>query len=80
MTFTLEWLASPMGVILKVTPSRAVPSALVLISLFPNKETQVEFQNYQRPTLKIVKVDINGKHRPRGVWCPECTLPGPVFR
>ena len=34
------------------------------MTLFPNRETQVEFQNHQRPTLKIVKVDING---PRSV-------------
>ena len=32
------------------------------MTLFANREAQVEFQNYQRPTLKITKVDINGKH------------------
>ena len=32
------------------------------VTLFPNREAQVEFQNHQRPTLKIVKVDIAGKH------------------
>ncbi len=44
----------PAGYILDTTPQT--------VTLFPNREAQVEFQNYQRPTLKIVKVDINGKH------------------
>ena len=44
----------PLAILLDTTPQT--------VTLFPNKETQVEFQNHQRPSLKIVKVDIEGKH------------------
>ena len=52
--YTITEQSVPENYILDTTPQT--------VTLFPNKETQVEFQNYQRPTLKIVKVDINGKH------------------
>ena len=52
--YTVTEQSVPENYILDTTPQT--------VTLFPNKETQVEFQNYQRPTLKIVKVDINGKH------------------
>ena len=52
--FTVIEQSVPENYILDTTPQT--------VTLFPNKEAQVEFQNYQRPTLKIVKVDINGKH------------------
>lgn len=52
--YTITEQSVPENYILDTTPQT--------VTLFPNKEAQVEFQNYQRPTLKIVKVDINGKH------------------
>ena len=52
--YTVTEQSVPENYILDTTPQT--------VTLFPNKETQVEFQNHQRPTLKIVKVDINGKH------------------
>ena len=52
--YTITEQNVPEGYILDTTPQT--------VTLFPNRETQVEFQNHQRPTLKIVKVDINGKH------------------
>ena len=52
--YTITEQSVPENYILDATPQT--------VTLFPNKEAQVEFQNYQRPTLKIVKVDINGKH------------------
>ncbi|WP_251317900.1 SpaA isopeptide-forming pilin-related protein [Flintibacter muris] len=52
--YTVTEQSVPENYILDTTPQT--------VTLFPNKEAQVEFQNYQRPTLKIVKVDINGKH------------------
>ena len=52
--YTVTEQSVPENYILDTTPQN--------VTLFPNKETQVEFQNHQRPTLKIVKVDINGKH------------------
>ena len=52
--YTVTEQSVPENYILDTTPQT--------VTLFPNKETQVEFQNYQRPTLKIVKVDIEGKH------------------
>ncbi|MEH2937345.1 SpaA isopeptide-forming pilin-related protein [Lawsonibacter sp. JLR.KK007] len=52
--YTITEQSVPENYILDTTPQT--------VTLFPNKETQVEFQNYQRPTLKIVKVDIAGKH------------------
>ena len=52
--YTVTEQSVPENYILDTTPQT--------VTLFPNKETQVEFQNYQRPTLKIVKLDINGKH------------------
>lgn len=52
--YTVTEQSVPENYILDTTPQT--------VTLFPNKEAQVEFQNYQRPTLKIVKVDIAGKH------------------
>ena len=52
--YTITEQNVPEGYILDTTPQT--------VTLFPNREAQVEFQNHQRPTLKIVKVDINGKH------------------
>ena len=52
--YTVTEQSVPENYILDTTPQT--------VTLFPNKEAQVEFQNYQRPTLKIVKVDIEGKH------------------
>ncbi|WP_300755882.1 collagen binding domain-containing protein [uncultured Oscillibacter sp.] len=52
--YTVTEQSVPENYILNTTPQT--------VTLFPNKEAQVEFQNHQRPTLKIVKVDINGKH------------------
>ena len=52
--YTVIEQSVPENYILDTTPQT--------VTLFPNKEAQVEFQNYQRPTLKIVKVDIEGKH------------------
>ena len=52
--YTITEQSVPENYILDTTPQT--------VTLFPNKEAQVEFQNYQRPTLKIVKVDIEGKH------------------
>ena len=51
--YTITEQNVPEGYILDTTPQT--------VTLFPNREAQVEFQNHQRPTLKIVKVDINGK-------------------
>ncbi len=31
------------------------------VTLFPNRTATVQFQNFKRPTLKITKVDINGR-------------------
>ena len=31
------------------------------VTLFPNRTASVQFQNFKRPTLKITKVDINGR-------------------
>jgi len=43
----------PEGYILDQTPQQ--------VTLLPNRNASVQFQNYKRPTLKIAKVDINGK-------------------
>ncbi len=43
----------PEGYILDTTPQQ--------VTLLPNREASVQFQNYKRPTLKIAKVDINGR-------------------
>ena len=46
---------------------QSVPESYILditaqmVTLFPNRDATVWFQNYQRPTLVISKVDINGK-------------------
>ncbi|MCM1233575.1 MAG: SpaA isopeptide-forming pilin-related protein [Ruminococcus flavefaciens] len=52
-TYTIFEQSVPENYILDTTPQT--------ITLLPNREARVEFQNYQRPTLKIAKVDINGK-------------------
>ena len=52
--YTITEQSVPENYILDTTPQT--------VTLFANREAQVEFQNYQRPTLKITKVDINGKH------------------
>ncbi len=52
--YTVTEQSVPEDYILDTTPQT--------VTLFPNREAQVEFQNHQRPTLKIVKVDIAGKH------------------
>jgi len=31
------------------------------VTLLPNRDASVQFQNYKRPTLTIAKVDINGR-------------------
>ena len=50
--YTITEQSVPENYILDTTPQT--------VTLFANREAQVEFQNYQRPTLKITKVDING--------------------
>ena len=43
----------PEGYLLDTTPQ--------LVTLFPNRNAEVRFQNYKRPTLTIHKVDMNGQ-------------------
>ena len=58
--YTITEQSVPENYILDTTPQT--------VTLFANREAQVEFQNYQRPTLKITKVDINGKHLTRAIF------------
>ena len=51
--YTVTEQSVPEGYILDTTPQQ--------ITLEPNRDATVQFQNYKRPTLKITKVDITGK-------------------
>ena len=50
--YTVTEQSVPEGYILDTTPQQ--------ITLEPNRDATVQFQNYKRPTLTIHKVDING--------------------
>ena len=52
--YTVMEQSVPENYILDTTPQS--------VTLFPNRDAQVVFQDYQRPALKIAKVDINGKY------------------
>ena len=51
--YTVTEQSVPEGYILDTTPQT--------VTLFPGRDATVQFQNYKRPTLKIAKVDINGR-------------------
>ena len=50
--YTVTEQSVPEGYILDTTPQQ--------VTLEPNRDATVQFQNYKRPTLTIHKVDING--------------------
>ena len=50
--YTVTEQSVPEGYILDATPQQ--------VTLEPNRDATVQFQNYKRPTLTIHKVDING--------------------
>ncbi len=58
--YTVTEQSVPENYILDPTPQT--------ITLFPNREGQIAFQNHQRPTLTISKVDINGKFLPGAIF------------
>ena len=51
--YTITEQNVPENYILDTTPQT--------VTLFPNRTATVQFQNFKRPTLKITKVDINGR-------------------
>ena len=51
--YTITEQNVPEGYILDTTPQQ--------VTLLPNRNASVQFQNYKRPTLTISKVDINGR-------------------
>ena len=58
--YTVTEQSVPEGYILDTTPQ--------MVTIFPNRNASVHFQNYKRPTLTITKVDLNGN-----------TLSGAIF-
>jgi len=50
--YTVTEQSVPEGYILDTTPQ--------MVTIFPNRNASVHFQNYKRPTLTISKVDLNG--------------------
>ncbi len=50
----------PEGYILDTVPQ--------MVTVFPNRNTSVHFQNHKRPTLTISKVDINGNALPGAIF------------
>ena len=50
----------PEGYILDTEPQ--------MVTLFPNRNATVRFQNHKRPTLTITKVDVNGKLLPGAIF------------
>lgn len=50
--YTVTEQSVPEGYILDTTPQQ--------VTLEPNRDAMVQFQNYKRPTLTIHKVDVNG--------------------
>ena len=50
--YTVTEQSVPEGYLLDPTPQQ--------ITLFPNRDAKIQFQNYQRPTLTIHKADIHG--------------------
>jgi len=51
--YTIREQSVPENYLLDTTPQQ--------ITIVANRDAEVNFQNYQRPTLKISKTDINGK-------------------
>ena len=51
--YTVTEQSVPESYLLDKTPQQ--------VTMLPNRDASVQFQNYKRPTLKIAKVDINGK-------------------
>jgi len=51
--YTITEQNVPEGYILDTTPQQ--------VTLLPNRNACVQFQNFMRPTLKIAKIDINGR-------------------
>ena len=51
--YTVTEQRVPDGYILDTTPQ--------MVTLFPNRNASVQFQNYKRPTLTIHKIDLNGQ-------------------
>ena len=58
--YTVTEQSVPEGYILDKTPQ--------MVTLFPNRNATVCFQNHKRPTLKIAKVDINGNFLPGAIF------------
>jgi len=58
--YTVTEQSVPEGYILDTTPQ--------MVTIFPNRNASVHFQNYKRPTLTISKVDLNGNALPGAIF------------
>jgi len=58
--YTVTEQSVPEGYILDTTPQ--------MITIFPNRNASVHFQNHKRPTLTISKVDLNGNALPGAIF------------